>query len=108
MWNKIFIFFLITSFCFISVIPLLKTQIVDYGTLVFVTYFRAFIWFFWGTIVLLAFLLIIFSDSLRRKFLKLYLICLAFIFIIVGGATLKVQLESQLLRKTTINPHESR
>lgn len=96
MFKRIFISTIILILCFISVYPLLIEEGVDYPSVVFITYYRAFLWLIWTLIISLFFFIVLYLHrNTSKRYWKLYLINVLLITLIVGSISIKIQVDNE-------------
>jgi len=100
MWKKVIISTVILVLCLLSSYPLVKDKIDDYSTLAFFAYYRAFLWLLWSLIIVFFGIIIFAYNDTRKKYWKLYLFNLLAIVFIVGGVSIKVQIENKQYNET--------
>ncbi len=94
MRNKIIGSIIILILSLLSVYPLLITEQSDYSSLVFIAYYRLFLWVVWCFMILIFFISVFISKETRKKYWKLYLFNFLMVFLIAGGVSFKLQIDN--------------
>ena len=100
MMKSVVISFATLVLCILTSLPLIMDEIDNYSTLAFFAYYRAFLWLFWSLIILFFGIIVLVFKEIRKKYGKLYLFNLFVVAIVVGGISLKVQMENKHFNET--------